>query len=156
VILAASDYVVRRRHGLTRIRPATGKVWPMLADDGLITITLTAGFAETDPDFLIARAAILVKAASEFQNKFGQDKSATLPRYCRECEVRHLCHGECPKHRFIRTPDGDPGLNYLCRAYKKFFNHSAPAMQRMAELLRAGRAPAAIMGEVRLAGRGPR
>ena len=71
VTLAASDYVVRRRHGLTRIRPATGKVWPMLADDGLITITLAAGFAETDPDFLIARAAILVKAASEFQNREG-------------------------------------------------------------------------------------
>jgi uncharacterized protein len=104
----------------------------------------------------ILNASIGELAASEFQKKFGQDKSATLPRYCRECEVRHLCHGECPKHRFIRTPDGDPGLNYLCRAYKKFFNHSAPAMQRMAELLRAGRAPAAIMGEVRLAGRGPR
>ena len=68
------------------------------------------------------------------------------PRYCRECEVRHLCHGECPKHRLIRTPDGESGLNYLCRAYKTFFfNVSAPAMQRMAGLLRAGRAPAEIM-----------
>ena len=43
----------------------------MLGDDGLITITLAAGFAETDPDFLIARAAILVKAASEFQSREG-------------------------------------------------------------------------------------
>jgi uncharacterized protein len=85
--------------------------------------------------------------SSEFQRQFGRDKSATLPRYCRECEVRHLCHGECPKHRFIRTPDGEPGLNYLCRAYKQFFNHSAPAMRRMVELLRAGRAPAEIMRE---------
>jgi uncharacterized phiE125 gp8 family phage protein len=71
VTLAASDYVVRRRHGLTRIRPTTGKVWPTLGNDGLITITLAAGFAETDPDFLIARAAILVRAASEFQNREG-------------------------------------------------------------------------------------
>ncbi len=85
-------------------------------------------------------------ASSEFQRQFGQAKAATLPRYCRECEVRHLCHGECPKHRFIRTPDGEAGLNYLCRAYKKFFNHSAPAMWRMVELLRSGRAPAEIMG----------
>jgi uncharacterized protein len=93
----------------------------------------------------ILNASLGELVSSEFQQQFGRDKSATLPRYCRECEVRHLCHGECPKHRFIRTPDGEPGLNYLCRAYKMFFNHSAPAMRRMVELLRAGRAPAEIM-----------
>lgn len=93
----------------------------------------------------ILNASLGELVSSEFQQQFGRDKSATLPRYCRECEVRHLCHGECPKHRFIRTPDGEPGLNYLCRAYKRFFNHSAPAMRRMVELLRAGRAPAEIM-----------
>lgn len=86
--------------------------------------------------------------SSEFQRQFGLDKKATLPRYCRECDVRHLCHGECPKHRFLRTPDGEPGLNYFCAAYKKFFRHSAPAMQLMANLLRAGRAPAEIMRQV--------
>ncbi len=95
----------------------------------------------------ILNASLGDLVGSEFQRQFGRDKSTTLPAYCRECEVRHLCHGECPKHRFIRTPDGDPGLNYLCRAYKQFFNHSAPAMQRMAALLRAGRAPAEIMRE---------
>jgi uncharacterized protein len=87
--------------------------------------------------------------ASDFQRKFGHDKSDTLPRYCRECDVRGLCHGECPKHRFIRTPDGDPGLNYLCRAYKHFFTHTAPAMRRMGQLLDQGRAPADIMREIR-------
>lgn len=89
--------------------------------------------------------------ASEFQRQFGRDKSKTLPRYCLECDVRHLCHGECPKHRFIRTPGGEPGLNYLCRSYKMFFHHSAPAMQRMAGLLRAGRAPAEIMRSQKIA-----
>jgi len=82
---------------------------------------------------------------SEFQRQFGTDKKSTLPRYCRECDVRHLCHGECPKHRFLRTPDGEGGLNYFCSAYKMFFAHSRPAMLRMAALLRAGRAPAEIM-----------
>lgn len=82
---------------------------------------------------------------SEFQRQFGEFKKSSLPAYCRTCEVRHLCHGECPKHRFLRTPDGEPGLNYLCAAYKKFFNHSAPAMQEMAALLRAGRPAADIM-----------
>lgn len=83
---------------------------------------------------------------SEAQRKFGQDKADSLPAYCRTCEVRHLCHGECPKHRFIRTPDGDPGLNCLGAAYKRFFNHTAPAMRQMGQLLNQGRAPAKIMG----------
>ena len=83
------------------------------------------------------------------QRQFGADKAATLPQYCRACDVRHLCHGECPKHRFIRTPDGESGLNYLCGAYKRFFTHTRPAMQRMAALLDAGRAPAEIMREFR-------
>jgi len=79
------------------------------------------------------------------QTAFGRNKLDTLPRYCRECEVRDLCHGECPKHRFISTPDGEPGLNYLCQAYKRFFNHSAPAMQRMGALVQSGRLAAEVM-----------
>ena len=79
------------------------------------------------------------------QRKFGSDKSDTLPKYCRECEVRFACHGECPKHRFINTPDGEPGLNYLCPAYKRFFNHVDPHMKTMRELLLARQSPAGIM-----------
>lgn len=86
---------------------------------------------------------------SEFQKQFGTDKKSTLPKYCLECDVRHLCHGECPKHRFLRTPDGEPGLNYFCAAYKKFFHHSAPAMKHMTSLLRAGRLAADIMNSPR-------
>lgn len=83
--------------------------------------------------------------SSEFQRQFGEDKKSTLPKYCIECDVRHLCHGECPKHRFIKTPDGEAGLNYFCAAYKHFFSHSRPAMIKMAELLRQGRPAADIM-----------
>lgn len=71
VLLPESDYVVRRRSGFTRIRPASGKSWPDLAPDGLIRITLSAGFADADPDLQIARAAILVKTASMFENREG-------------------------------------------------------------------------------------
>ena len=88
---------------------------------------------------------------SEQQIRFGQSKSASLPRYCRECSVRFACHGECPKHRFIKTPHGEPGLNYLCRAYKRFFTHIDPWMKKMAELVRMG-LPAANVLE-RQAGR---
>jgi uncharacterized phiE125 gp8 family phage protein len=71
VTLPEADYVARARHGFTRIRPAAGKCWPALGPDGVITITLSAGFAEGHPDLTIARAAILVKAASLFENREG-------------------------------------------------------------------------------------
>jgi uncharacterized protein len=56
-------------------------------------------------------------ANSPKQQAFGKAKSADLPDYCRRCEVRFACQGECPKNRFMRTPDGQPGLNYLCPSY---------------------------------------
>src|SRR5207248_7730161 len=79
------------------------------------------------------------------QTKFGNDKLDSLPKYCRDCEVRFACNGECPKHRFTKTPDGEDGLNYLCAAYKRFFNHVDPYMKKMAQLLKQGHAPANIM-----------
>jgi len=82
---------------------------------------------------------------SDQQLKFGRDKLDKLPKYCRECEVRFACHGGCPKDRFISTPDGEPGLNYLCAGYKIFFNHINEPMQTMSQLLRKNRAPAEIM-----------
>ncbi len=69
--------------------------------------------------------------------------------HCRQCEVRYACNGECPKHRFLTTPDGEPGLNYLCAGYRKFFNHVDPYMRTMTHLLRARKAPAGIMEMLR-------
>jgi uncharacterized protein len=82
---------------------------------------------------------------SQKQRAFGRQKLSSLPKYCRECEVRFACHGECPRNRFITTPDGEPGLNYLCAGYKAFFNHIDPAMKTMAALLRQGRFADEIM-----------
>jgi uncharacterized protein len=86
--------------------------------------------------------------ASERQRRFGSDKQTALTGYCRECDVLFACNGGCPKDRFIATPNGEPGLNYLCAGYKRFFQHVDPAMRRMAGLLRQGRAPAEIMNWV--------
>ena len=83
------------------------------------------------------------------QYHFGQDKQDTLPRYCRECDVRFACNGECPKHRFVRTPEGEEGLNYLCAGYKLFFHHVDPYMRFMAEELHHQRAPANVMAWVK-------
>jgi uncharacterized protein len=82
---------------------------------------------------------------SDQQQKFGESKETTLPEYCRQCDVRFACNGECPKHRFITTPDGEPGLNYLCAGYKMFFHHIDPYMRFMAAELGARRAPANVM-----------
>jgi len=75
---------------------------------------------------------------SKEQRAFGQAKLDTLPRYCRSCEVRPMCNGGCPKDRFIRTPDGEPGLNYLCAGLKRFFIHSRPHLERLAAESRRG------------------
>jgi uncharacterized protein len=74
---------------------------------------------------------------SPVQVKFGYAKSETLPAYCRQCGFLSDCWGECPKNRVLRTPDGEPGLNYLCAGLKRFFAHAVPAATRMAARLRA-------------------
>jgi uncharacterized protein len=73
---------------------------------------------------------------SPTQVKFGYAKSETLPRYCRECPYLSDCWGECPKNRLIRTPDGEPGLNYLCAGLKKFYKHALPEVERIAAGIR--------------------
>ncbi len=83
------------------------------------------------------------------QFKFGKAKETSLPKYCVECDVRFACNGECPKHRFLKTPEGDPGLNYLCAGYKHFFHHIDPYMQFMANELKQDRAPANVMAWAR-------
>ncbi len=83
--------------------------------------------------------------ASQQQRDFGLAKRDTLPRYCLECDVRFACHGGCPKDRFVPTPDGEAGLNYLCPGFKAFFHHVDRPMRFMAEQLRRDRAPSEIM-----------
>lgn len=67
------------------------------------------------------------------QIRFGAAKRDSLPAQCRDCEWLRLCHGECPKNRISRTPDGEPGLNYLCTGYRRFFAHTAPYFKILLE-----------------------
>jgi uncharacterized protein len=87
----------------------------------------------------IQKVHMLQLVVSDQQRRFGLAKRDTLPAYCRSCDVRFACHGECPKNRFITTPDGEPGLNYLCAGYKSLFHHIDRPMRLMADLLRQGR-----------------
>lgn len=70
------------------------------------------------------------------QIAFGLKKQEALPLYCRECNVLEMCNGGCPKDRFIKTPDGETGLNFLCAGYKRFFEHCRPFVLKVAEINR--------------------
>jgi uncharacterized protein len=93
----------------------------------------------------IMESGIALLAGMEQQAAFGRAKRDSLPAFCRTCDVRFACNGECPKHRFMTTPDGEYGLNYLCAAYKNFFHHVAPYMEFMGRELLNRRAPARVM-----------
>ncbi|MBI4480556.1 MAG: anaerobic sulfatase maturase [Acidobacteria bacterium] len=75
---------------------------------------------------------------SPTQREFGRKKWDTLPRYCRQCEALVLCNGGCPKDRFLRTPEGEEGLNYLCAGLKVFFTYSRPYLQKLATFWQLG------------------
>ena len=92
--------------------------------------------------------------ASAKQRKFGQDKGDTLPRFCRKCDFLFACNGECPKNRLLETPDGEPGLNYLCEGYKAFFTHADHSMKIMADLIRRGKPAGEIMNVRETEGKG--
>jgi uncharacterized protein len=93
----------------------------------------------------ILKTPMVDLVASEKQRRFGQDKKDRLPRTCRDCEVLHICNGECPKNRFLETSDGEPGRNYLCAGYKAFFKHADKPMRIMAGLLRRNRLASEVM-----------
>ncbi len=91
------------------------------------------------PDYKIGQiqdGRLQDKLLARGQVKFGYAKSETLPKYCRECPFLSDCWGECPKNRIIRTPDGEPGLNYLCRGFKTFYAHALPEVDRLVARLR--------------------
>jgi uncharacterized protein len=109
-----------------------------------------------EPDYLlgnIAETPMIELVGDEQQRKFGQSKYDSLPKCCRECPVLFACYGGCPRNRFLcasadeASPDGKPGLNYLCAGYKRFYTHIHEPMRRMADLVRRGQYADAIMAE---------
>ncbi|MDZ8117171.1 anaerobic sulfatase maturase [Pontiella agarivorans] len=100
------------------------------------------------PDYYlgnIAEKSLEEMIYSPEQQQFGKNKSDTLPAYCKACAFLFACNGGCPKHRFVKAPDGEPGLNYLCAGYKTFFEHIDPVMKDMAALVQKGRPAADII-----------
>jgi len=87
----------------------------------------------------IAQTTLVQLLESEQQSEFGNAKHDSLLDYCLRCEVLTMCNGACPKDRFLSTPDGEPGLNYLCEGYRLFFNHCKPFVEQVAEAWKASK-----------------
>ena len=83
----------------------------------------------------ILKRPLAEMAFSKQQEKFGRMKEGLLPQQCRRCEYQFTCFGECPKNRFIKTPEGEAGLNYLCSGWQKFFSHIDQPVQKIVRSL---------------------
>lgn len=75
-------------------------------------------------------------AGSMRQMEFGLKKSSALPQQCRQCQYLFACWGECPRNRFVKTADGEAGLNYFCPAWKRFFAHADERLKKIASHIR--------------------
>ena len=127
IIEEAARTAFGQEHSLCLFRPVCGDI-PVLERNG----DLYACDHFVDVEHLVGniRDTPLVELLeSPTQRAFGLTKQT--PGVCRDCEVREMCNGECPKNRFSRTPDGEPGLNYLCPGYKRFFAHVTPFVREV-------------------------
>jgi uncharacterized protein len=141
---------------------ATLRNWMRMPTSGMCVFEKTCGYGLAlehngdlyscdhfvEPEYLLGNIKeehMLQMVGTDEQTKFGQDKYDTLPKYCLECPVQFACHGECPKNRFIDTPDGEPGLNYLCAGYKGFFQRVDEPMKIMAMLMSSSRPASDVM-----------
>lgn len=97
----------------------------------------------------VATSSLGALVDSPVQRQFGLAKRDRLPQQCRACTWLAVCNGGCPKDRFATAEDGESGLNYLCAGLTKFFAHVEQPLKRIVELRRLGRAPAAIMAQLR-------
>jgi uncharacterized protein len=130
IIEEAARTAFGQEHSLCLFRPVCGDI-PVLERNGdfyscdhFVDVEHRLGNIRETP------LATLIESPA--QRKFGLAKVESLPRVCRECEVRDMCNGECPKNRFALAPDGEPGLNCLCAGYKKFFRRARPFVAEVA------------------------
>jgi uncharacterized protein len=97
----------------------------------------------------VAQTDLVTLAARSRATGFGVEKETALPRRCRECSVLVACRGGCPNHRFLTTASGEPGLQYLCEGYRKFFLHIRKYCHAMTQLLENGLPASYVMQVVK-------
>ena len=116
--------------------PLCGKCLALEADGGLYSCD-----HYVYPEYRLGNILtkpIVELAFSERQRAFANGKQA-LTRLCQSCKFLKWCYGECCKNRFLRTPEGEPGHNYLCVGYRKFFHHVESRVRELASQLAGGR-----------------
>jgi len=117
-------------HSLCIFRPVCGDI-PVVEHSG--DFYCCDHFVDADHHLGNIRDMTLAKLLdSPAQQAFGRAKQATLPQACRQCPVLEMCHGECPKNRFVPSPDEDFPLNYLCAGYRQFFSQCRPFVDAVA------------------------
>jgi uncharacterized protein len=137
VIEEAARTAFGLEHSLCVFRPVCGDI-PVLERDGAVyCCDHYVDEAHRLGDIRSTPLAGLIESPA--LRAFGRAKLETLPRFCRECEFLEMCNGECPKNRFLTAPDGEPGLNYLCEGYRKFFGRVRPFVEAVAAEWRRGR-----------------
>lgn len=167
-LIAIYDEWVRRDVGRVFVQTfeAAARNWMGLESSGMCAFDETCGLCVAlehtgdlyscdhfvDEEFLLGNIAdhdMGELVASERQHRFGRDKRDGLPQYCLDCDVLFACHGECPKDRFLVTPDGEPGLNYLCAGFKTFFRHVDRPMKMITSAIQSGRPASDVMEVLR-------
>ena len=123
-------------HALCVFRPTCGEVLVVEHDGAVYSCDHFVDDAHRLGSVVDAPLEALVRGPA--QARFGAAKRDTLPALCRRCDVLAACNGGCPKDRFLTTPDGEPGLSYLCAGLSRFFRHSRPWLTRLAGRFRAG------------------
>ena len=73
---------------------------------------------------------------SEQQIRFSKHKAANIDSDCVNCEVKEVCNGGCPKHRFMPGNNGLNHKNYFCQSYKEHFGYALPQMKKILARLR--------------------
>jgi uncharacterized protein len=142
IVVQAFDEALRPIYGLPHAlcvhRETCGDVAVLERDGGFYACDHFV-----DPDHLVGNIrerSLASLAADPRMRAFGLAKRDSLPRSCKECEVLAFCNGGCPKDRIIPSGEAaaEGGLNYLCPAYKRFFAHCQPTLERLAAHMKAG------------------
>ena len=85
--------------------------------------------------------------ASSFQQTFGLKKKSELSKKCLNCRWLSLCHGCCPKDRFLINEDGEKQY-YLCEGVQMYLEYAVPILNKAIEYSKKGYSQKEIMTKI--------